>query len=270
MGGAADCPVTLGTDAPIFEQPPGVFQVLVTPEWIRLEGTVLQSARGEIHSEKLRDGNCRLLTYEPLGFCDPACDSPEICVRGVCVSFPEPIAAGKLAFWLSAGPTFEVQPRNHAYSWSSADFGLAEVGAVAISAPGDVAAGFELRACVFDEPAPADDWNALLAARRPGEDVVLRWSNPVGAARVYLRMTTGIGTHGGISPVEIECEGPDVGSLKLPGAYLDDLYKDGWSCGECGSNQLFRYHADQTGTGGAGVQLRAGSSADFGFIPLQQ
>jgi hypothetical protein len=122
----------------------------------------------------------------------------------------------------------------------------------------------------FPAPQPTEDWNELMVARQPGEDVVLRWSNPVAVARVYLRMTTGVGTHGGISSVEIECEGPDVGSLTLPGGYLDELYAGGWSCGECGQNTLLRYHASQSGTGDDAVQLRVGSTATFWFIPSFQ
>jgi hypothetical protein len=95
----------------------------------------------------------------------------------------------------------------------------------------------------------------------------LTWSDPVDTARIYLRMTTGIGTHGGISPVELECEGPDVGMLELPGAYLDSLYADGWACGECGGNDLVRYHADEVDAGGTTVQLRTEATVGFWFIP---
>jgi hypothetical protein len=114
---------------------------------------------------------------------------------------------------------------------------------------------------------PVGDWSGLLAARAPGQPVTLTWSDPVDSARIYLRMTTGIGTHGGISPVEIECEGPDVGMLELPGAYLDALYESGWSCGECGDNTLVRYHVDETDAGGTTVQLRTEATVGFWFIP---
>jgi hypothetical protein len=114
---------------------------------------------------------------------------------------------------------------------------------------------------------PSEDWPSLLRQRLAGQDVTLSWSNAVDTARIYLRMTTGIGTHGGISPVEIECEGPDQGSLTLPGAYLDALYADGWSCGECGENRLIRYHVAQSGTGDRIVQLRVQAYYQFFFIP---
>ena len=136
-----------------------------------------------------------------------------------------------------------------------------------LSAAGADVAAFELATCPVTAPTPSGDWSALLAARAPGEPVVLTWSDPIDSARIYLRMTTGIGTHGGISPVEVECEGPDVGMLELPGAYLDALYADGWACGECGGNDLVRYHADEADAGGTTVQLRTEATTGFWFIP---
>ncbi len=137
-----------------------------------------------------------------------------------------------------------------------------------ISAPGDEAEGFAVETCTAEAIEPEGDWEDALWQRANGEDVTLAWSNPVETARIYLRMTTGIGTHGGISPVEIECEGPDTGELTLPGAYLDALYEPSyWSCGECGNNELHRYHATEVAAGDHVVQWRIQSTASFWYIP---
>ena len=151
----------------------------------------------------------------------------------------------------------------HNYFWDGQ-------GGPAPTMPGLTAAGadvpaFDLEVCPSTSATPDGDWSALLEARAPGEPVLLTWSDPLADARIYLRMTTGIGTHGGISPVEIECEGPDVGALELPGDFLDALYAEGWACGECGGNDLIRYYADETDDGG--VQLRSESVTNFWFIP---
>jgi hypothetical protein len=138
---------------------------------------------------------------------------------------------------------------------------------VRLSTAGDAGVPFDLAACIVGPPEPIGDWAALLAARGAAQDVVLTWSNAVSTARIYLRMTTGIGTHGGISPVEIECEGPDTGSLRLPGPYLDALYAQGWSCGECGDNRLIRYHATEIQSGSRVIQLRTEAYAQFFFTP---
>jgi hypothetical protein len=146
--------------------------------------------------------------------------------------------------------------------------GMLDVAAIRAEAAGDAAGPFDLTTCAVEPPVPEGDWSAAMEARGAGEDVTLTWSNPYSTARVSLRMTTGIGTHGGISPVEIECEGRDSGSLTLPGAFLDLLY-DGpyWSCGECGDNRLLRYHATEADVGGTTVQLRTQSPAMFYFRP---
>jgi hypothetical protein len=95
--------------------------------------------------------------------------------------------------------------------------------------------------------------------------VTLTWSDSDPDSRIYLRMTTGVGTHGGISPVEVECESADTGRLVLPGAYLDQLYDDGaWSCGECGDNNVWRYRAATTASD---VQFRAEARTTFFFRP---
>ena len=80
-------------------------------------------------------------------------------------------------------------------------------------------------------------------------------------------MTTGIGTHGGISPIEIECEGPDVGTLEIPGSYLDQLFEDGWSCGECGNNDLRRYVADEGDLSTGKARFTAETWSTFFFQP---
>lgn len=209
-----------------------------------------------------------MLTYDSPSFCDPACENPEICIGGACERFPEPVSAGALSVELGADQKVEVPPSNVGrYYWGTEDFGYDVVPSVNVSAPGEVAPGFELAACLSPAPQPTTEWNELLEQRAPGEDVVLAWSNPVETARVYLRMTTCIGTHGGISPVEIECEGKDVGKLTLPGVFLDALYEQGWGRGECGTNDVWRYHATELGSGDAAVQLRAESGASFYFQP---
>jgi hypothetical protein len=268
-GAGRDCPATLGgSEEPVFDPPASRFRVSGDTTFMALDGVLSQAPHRELHTEAKRTGHCRLLTYESASFCDPGCENPRICVDGSCVNLLEPVSAGTLQLRLNDEAPIEIEPNDTGrYAWTTEARGVNDVERVAISAPGDVAAGFALQACLFEGPKPTQDWDHVMAERAPGEDVVLRWSNPIDVARVYVRMTTGIGTHGGISPVELECEGPDVGSLTLPGPYLDDLYKTGWSCGECGSNRLVRYHASQTNQGAATVQLLAESGASFWFIP---
>lgn len=266
--GADGCAVTFGgVDEPMFEQATHRFRAYAGSYWMTFNGAAFDAPAPSFHEEAERQGFCRLLTYEP-SFCDPACSDGKICFDGACVANPAPISAGALELRGAGDSAIDLEPNEVGhYYWSTEDFGYDAVDVIAVSATGDVAPAFELSACLVEPPEPTRDWSMLMEARGDTEDIVLSWSNPLPSARFYLRMTTGIGTHGGISPVEVECEGPDRGSLTIPGAYLDALYAEGWSCGECGGNELFRYHAERTGKGTDTIELRAESGATFWFRP---
>jgi hypothetical protein len=264
--GAADPCATPGWGPePVFDKPPGRFTLHVIPNYRWMTGFITDGPRLEFHEESERQGPCRLLTYTPSN-CVPGCTAPAVCIDGACITEPPGVSAGTVTLTGVGDDPIELgQDPLHNYYWET--MGELPVTMPSLSATGAEVGAFELETCPTTAPTPIDDWSALLEARAPGEPVTLTWSDPIDGARVYLRMTTGIGTHGGISPVEIECEGPDVGALELPGAYLDALYAEGWSCGECGGNDLVRYHADETDAGGTTVQLRTEAATGFWFIP---
>jgi hypothetical protein len=263
-GVPGQCAGPLGSgDAPIFQQPPGRFALRVVDDYKTLRGSVSDGPRLEFHGESARDGACRLLTYAA-STCDPECTAPALCIAGTCVTEAGRLSAGALTLGGVGDDGIAVNEDGlHEYFWDGQG-GPAPTMPTLTAAGADVPA-FDLAVCPSTAATPDGDWSALLAARAPGEAVLLTWSDPLDDARIYLRMTTGIATHGGISPVEIECEGPDVGALELPGDFLDALYADGWACGECGGNDLIRYYADQSDDGG--VQFRSESVTNFWFIP---
>ncbi|MFO0552291.1 MAG: hypothetical protein U0271_28145 [Polyangiaceae bacterium] len=265
VGGAGDCGSHTTSTEPDFSSPPGRFTLRAEPEFATFDGSVLSSAPIDFHVESERSGLCRLLTYTPSN-CTPACDPTELCIDSQCVAQPTVIDAGNLVIDDFQSAPIQVSGTDGIYYWSSDPSYLPGSRARLVASGGDAGA-FDLEACVPDAVSPTSDWSALLAARQPGEDVVLAWSNPRAGARIYLRMTTGIGTHGGISPVEVECEGPDMGMLTLPGDYLDALYAQGWSCGRCGDNQLKRYFSAETTTPSGVVRFRAEAWTGFFFIP---
>jgi len=265
---AGDCPPTLGGEpGSLFDQTPSRLRLRAEADWLIFEGEVLDGSAVEFHEEAERRGFCRLLTYEP-SFCDPACDAAEVCIGGACRAYPSRLAIGTLELTSVAAEHIAVEPSplQH-YDWMTEELGVTDVQAFGVFAPAAAGGPLELETCVVLPPDPTQNWTDLVAARAPDEDLTLSWSNPIATARIYLRMTTGIGTHGGISPVKIECEGPDQGTLTIPGTYLDSLYAQGWSCGESGSNQLTRYHAVESAAEAGTIQLRTDSSASFWHIP---
>lgn len=264
--GTPDCAASL-TDAlgaePSFDPPDGEIVVHAGGYWASLYGWVAEGPPPAFHHETDRSGACRLLRYEA-STCAPACALPDVCVDGACVSFPARRDGGLLSVTTDAF-TVDDLAQDDTLAWYTSLPGPFE-GGIEVAATGGAAA-FSLASCAVVAPAPIGDWSAALAARAPGEDVTLAWSPVDPSARVWMRMTTGLGTHGGVAHAEVECEGPDVGSLTLPGAFLDELYREGWSCGECGNNQLFRYRAGQASVDGLDVRLTVRSPADFWFRP---
>lgn len=262
-----DCAETLdGADDPIFDQTNSRLALTGDETYMELSGAIFDGPAVAFHHESDRVGACRLLTYEATS-CVPECAGGDVCVDEECVSYPATVSAGTLTLTGVSDASVELEPWSGQYSWSSST-SILEVAAVGAAAAGDAIDPFELTTCAVEPPAPDGDWSGAMSERDAGEDVTLTWSNPYSTARISLRLTTGIGTHGGISPVEIECEGPDTGALTLPGAFLDLLY-DGpyWSCGECGDNRIVRYHATEVDAGGTTVQLRTQSAAYFWYHP---
>jgi hypothetical protein len=253
---------------PIYDQPNSRFVLEVYATYAQVSGQVLDGPNIIFHTEAERAGPCRLLTYEPT-FCPVKCGPDDVCVEGECVPVPLGVSVGAVSVaGIDPEPIVMTPDETASYQWSRE--AAMTIPRITLNAAGEVVEGFALSVCSITAPHPTDDWTALLEARDDGEDITLEWDDPDPGARIYLRMTTGIGTHGGISPVEIECEGPDTGTLTLPGSYLDALYAQGWSCGECGGNEVIRYYVDQADAGGTPVQLRAEAAATFWYIPRRR
>lgn len=254
------------SDEPDFSAPPGSFALRSQDGFATFDGSVLSAAPLAFHTESSRQGACRLLTYEPSN-CAPGCDAGAFCIDGACVATPTALDAGDLTITEFLADPVAAMAGGGAYYWSSEMLGDPS-GHATLTATGGEVGPFALSVCVPEPVVAETDWAGMLMARGAGEDVTLGWTNVVPGARVYLRMTTGVGTHGGISPVELECEGPDNGSLTLPGAYLDLLFDPAlWSCGECGDNELKRYFAAEAPVAPGQVRFRAEAWTTFFFWP---
>ncbi len=260
-----DCQ-TPGGNEPVFDVPLGHFFLDVGDSFQMLQGRVWHSEPPDPFTETARHGFCRLLESEP-SFCDPACEwGTQVCISGACQDYPARRDAGALTVSGALASPVTVRPDAVGeYAWAR-DAAPVNSRIRLAAAGGDVGA-FELETCVPAPIAVSGDWSQFLQQRLPGQDVELAWSNPQAGARVYLRMTTGVATHGGVAHAEIECEGPDTGRLVLPGAFLDRLYETGWACGECGGNTLYRYFSAQTERGGTVLQWRIATMAYFYHIP---
>lgn len=234
-----------------------------TASYASFSGSFLDRPRVDLHVEADRSGQCRLLTYTG-STCSPACQAGvELCVDGACVTQERIRPAGDLVLSGVVPEPLSVSPDGTGAYW--ADFDPVDGDATLEVLGGGSLDGVTARSCRVGPVGPASDWSTVLADRGAGEDVELTWTHPNPEARIRLRMTTGVATHGGVAHAEVECEGPDTGSLVLPGPFLDELYSEGWACGECGDNTLLRYRAGRIGDSGARLVQEA--KTHFWYIP---
>ena len=233
-GGSGNYTDDLGDD-PDFTDPHGLIQVQT---WIDYGETQLMGAfsdrpRLRFHEPSEEIGNCRLMTYLPTT-CTPPCDGDDSCIDGECVPWPLREDRGDLLWtWPDGEQTVTPDATLGYYATGSA----ATEGEVSIELD-----DLTLAASTIGPPVADGDWVDAIISRGSG-DATLRWLDPILDARVRLHMTDCVGSHGGIAPAEIECEGPDTGELVIPGSFLATLEAGDWSHGECGSHTLERYHA---------------------------
>jgi hypothetical protein len=227
---------SLGDD-PDFTKPESVLRARWWLEWGsgELTGYFGDAVPMEFHQESERIGNCRLMTYAP-STCDPDCTGTDMCVDGACVAYPVYSDRGDVLWTWPDGET-TASPNGELLTYS-----------VGVDASSEGETRIEVDGQVLDAPVngpvvPDGDWGEQISRRGSGQDVTLRWDNPVENARVRVRMTDCTGSHGGFADAEIECEGPDTGALTLPGPFLDTLDAGAWGRGECGSHNFDRFHA---------------------------
>lgn len=261
---AADATDDLGAE-PFFAGWKGELVFRGFTGYSSLAGAFLDGPVVGLHVESQTSGQCRLMTYAPT-LCEPSCTGDQLCQNAICVDQPHRLSGGMLTLSGPITPALVAAPDgiDGYFVESTAALDRAAPLRLEGTAGADVPA-FVATTCPVDEAAAEGDWAALLAARKPGADVTLRWQNPDPQARIRLTMTTGVATHGGIAHAEIECEGPDTGALTLPGSFLDTLYAEGWSCGECGNNELIRYRSALIGATGTAFTNEAVTT--FFFIP---
>jgi hypothetical protein len=275
-GPVVNCDETFGDiEGPLFDQTNNRF---IAQVWDledpydegAFSGSLFDGPDLVFHKEAYRVGYCRLMTYDG-NACDETCLDSQFCVNGECQTPPSSVSAGPLTLSTSNGIAETLNPDALNGYFRSFDFEeVSDLDWVSMEMP-ELNADVSLTACIPEPIVPESDFGEAFAARADGEDVTLRWKPSTQHARIYLHMTTCIGTHAGISPVEIECEGRDVGELTIAGSFLDAFAScDGcWALGECGGHRLVRSHTVETeiDTEGQAVQLRGVTESDFSYFP---
>ncbi len=257
-------------DESIFDPMRQGFEIRLGDGGGYLWGGVLSGRPPSFHKESERIGDCRLLTYKAAS-CPSSCEGDAQCFNGECVFMPSSVSMGALTVRDSSGFQMEVPPRDdNLYYMKDESFRFEEGKWVSISLSVSNAP-VELITCAPPPVIEETSFTDLLDARGNGADAVLRWTETDSAARIYLRMTTCIGSHGGISPVEIECEGRDKGELTIPGSFLDALdCPECWTHGNCGEHELIRYHSDEVIFDDFVVRMNNMQALEFYYFPGNQ
>jgi hypothetical protein len=173
-------------------------------------------------------GSCRLYT-PTIPFCNPGCGPGAACVEdGKCQSFPNPIAAGKVTvkgIKTRAGATeFVMDPPSSLIYQQPAgtilDFhAFAEGAAISMSAAGDTGISpFTVTAKGIKPLAMTHDSLPLA----PGKPILVEWTPAADPSASVVSVLVDVSHHGG-SRGQIECEGPDNGTLEIASALSDQL-----------------------------------------------
>ena len=181
-------------------------------------------------------GACRFSTRGPMS-CGFDCEG--VCVGDVCEDLPVPQDAGPLT--VSAGSSARTVPFGKAgYALYEQGLPFAAGATLTVSAPGGAVAGFELSAQV---PEPFTHTNQDEMVLAIGEPLVLTWEPNDPGSRVRLLLGADLG-HARYRSALIECDVPDEdGRIEVPRELSDRLADPAlWSCGDCFSHSLRRYH----------------------------
>lgn len=215
-------------------------------EYSRILGTFRDGAFPSAHDEVMREGACRLLTYEPVS-CDPIC-TDGLCVdTDQCAPYPAQLSAGTLTL-TGLYDDLELTPEQGRY-WHQDGVDLYAPGAtVTVSASGADVDAFDLSVVAPGGDNPTVDRAGTLDFPRfsMGAGYTFTWTPVDPGSRVRLWMAADV-AHGQPYAAIVECDAPDTGSLSIPAGILDGyIDPSNWSCGECPEQYLMRYRVATT------------------------
>lgn len=194
-------------------------------------------------------GPCRfsLRTPQDCGF-----DCEGVCVGSVCEPLPVPQEAGDLT--VTTGSVTRTVPFGAAgYQHYEQSLVFAPGATITVTAPGGAVAAFELAAQVPEPFALANQDELRLEVGTP---LVLRWEPGDPASRVRLVLGADLG-HARYRSALIECDVPDEdGQIAIPQELVDRFADPAlWSCGDCFSQSMRRYHRARGSAGDLDLTL---------------
>jgi hypothetical protein len=235
-------------------------------------GELMTGGLHRYHTETMAAGACRLLEYEP-AFCDPPCYTGLCSPGNVCGPYPTYLSAGTLTITGLRQP-LSVTPVGCGFCdgeqyWPQSQLPedlFAPDATVTASAPGAAFPAFSVTAGAVPtlEATFPDDKITI----QDGVDFTLRWTAGDGDARVRVILNANNAGHGAPYAAILECDGPDTGSIVIPGALISAFPSTmAWQAcagSDCPPSRVMRYRRGTTEAGGGVVELLVASEVLFG------
>lgn len=272
-------PRDAGDPAPIFETSRGTFRVIegvhISEEegprpYGRLSGAIGAEEPVSFHTETMREGNCRLLTFQ-VAQCDPYCDG--ICVdTNECVPWPTYASAGRVELeGLKSSLALVPEPPLDYYNPSS--FPVPEdlfdtCDSITATAAGAEVPAFSVSAVGVDDLSP--DVTGVNITLEDEKDFTLTWEPSGCDARVRLTLNAPNQAHGLPYAAIIECDGPDTGSLTVPRSLIEAFPASSGQAIcvliDCPLSTFTRYTRGTASIGDDEVELIVASELQFGVV----
>ena len=184
----------------------------------------------DVWKEIARDGSCHV-SIGPVADCAPACAFGMVCRAGACVTAPAGHPVGTVTMTGLLVPLAMTPNATNASYYGPIPAGTAippyEIGsAIGLDTEGGDYPPLSLEARGIEPLEVPDGQSLALTTTVPNNALVVSWTpaRAGGAGRVWLSFE--IAHHAGIA-AELDCDVPDTGTARVPGALLDALVAQG-------------------------------------------
>jgi len=209
------------------------------------------------------EGSCRIWRKLAADACQPLCDYDQICDQGACVEWPVSASAGLLT--VSGDGTREDVTFDMGYGRYLQTARWTAGTELTASAPGAAFPAFSVTARL---PSPFAVRNAQDLRLAQGVPLTLQWDPAGDGSRVRVNLGADYG-HGRHRSVVVECDVADAdGGVTVPQSMVDVLAdRANWSCGDCFSQDVRRYHRGDAAVGATSLTLWAVQVDSLYLIP---
>jgi hypothetical protein len=242
----------------------GDFEIVVGAKSSYITGKVKNGVvPSTIETEVAHSGQCKLMRQNKT-FCDPACAINLVCdTNGQCIAEPASQSVGTVSV-TGLAQAVEIPATAPAYSYDKTSLPalVAEPGAsIQLTATGGDMSGFQLYGKGVKPLVISDSvWNITA-----GQATTIRWEpDSVSGATIMARFS--LDQHG-TTPIEMECEVEDTGSLVISAEQIKTLMDLGTTVPSKGKIERHTVDSIQTDKGCIELTVYSLNSVEVKFTP---